>query len=111
MKNPFYLNGITTVYNTKYIKISLGDHIELASKVNISSKLVSVTIRFNEILDLEFLRSAASSVSISEERRLNATHHFVYLRGYFAPYYVPLIGYPSHIISLLNETFTYKIAF
>ena len=49
-----------------------------------------VTIRYSRNPGLEFLRSAASSVSISEERRLNATHHFVKLRSEIASrVYVP----------------------
>ena len=38
-----------------------------------------VTISHSRNPGLEFLRSATSSVSISEERRLNATNHFVKL--------------------------------
>ena len=40
-----------------------------------------VTIRYSRNPGLEIIRSAGSPVSISEERRLNATHHFVKLRS------------------------------
>ena len=48
--------------------------------MNVTIFLKSVilgTISNNDIPGLEFQRSRASSVSISEERRLNAAHHFV----------------------------------
>ena len=125
MKIPMFLGGPQLKksggISTRHLKISfslfLSEDLSRGTQPNsltwlpyFETLFLSVTIRNSRNPGLEFLRSVASSVSISEERRLDATHHFVKLSSKFAPWCVPKwynairwTGYVTPSVSISEE--------